>query len=327
MGVELTVGAGGAPVQDRSVAAIYAPVMALEIRQLRYVVEVADQQNFSRAAERLGIAQPALSQQVLRVERELGYDLFLRHPRGALVTPAGKAFVDDARAAVAAFDDTMERAGRRGRGETGQLTVGFTAAAAVELMPLVLGAFSERYPDVDLRLTESTYADPSGGLASKSTDVAFVVPPLETAGLWFEVLSEEPRVVAVPESHRLAQREAVSVDEILDEPVVGNPGAGEEWDRFWLLAEFRDGRPPSIAAQAETYEAELQIVASGRAVSVTCGASAEYYARPGIAFVPITDIPPAQSVLAYHAGEPEPLVQNFVRLAAEVRDRRRADAG
>ena len=301
--------------------------MALEIRQLRYVVEVADQQNFSRAAERLGIAQPALSQQVLKVERELGYDLFLRHPRGAMVTSAGKAFVDDARVAVAAFDETMGRAGRRGRGETGQLTVGFTAAAAIELMPLVLGAFAERYPDVDLRLRESTYADPSGGLASRSTDVAFVRPPLQTTGLWLEPLTEEPRVIALPESHRLARRETVSVDEILDEPLVGNPGAGDEWERFWLLTDFRNGRPPSIAAQAETYEAELQIVASGRAVSVTCGASAEYYARPGIAFVPITDIPPSQAVLAYHAGEPEPLVQNFVRLAIEVRDRHRADAG
>jgi DNA-binding transcriptional LysR family regulator len=137
------------------------------------------------------------------------------------------------------------------------------------------------------------------------------------------VLSEEPRVVALPENHRLAQREAVSVEEILDEPVVGNREAGEEWERYWLLADFRDGRPPAIAAQAETYEAELQIVASGRAVSVTCGASAQYYARPGIAFVPITDIPPSQAVLAYHAGEPEPLVQNFVRLAAEVRDQNR----
>jgi DNA-binding transcriptional LysR family regulator len=298
--------------------------MALEIRQLRYVVEVADQQNFSRAAERLGIAQPALSQQVLKVERELGYDLFLRHPRGALVTPAGQAFVDDARAAVSAFDEAMDRAGRRGRGETGQLTVGFTAAAAIELMPLILSAFSERHPEVELRLRESTYADTSGGLASETADVAFVRPPLHTTGLWFEVLTEEPRVVALPESHRLARRESVSVAEILDEPVVGNSEAGEEWERFWLLSDFRDGRPPSIAAQAETYEAELQIVAAGRAISVTCGASSRYYARPGLAFVEIIDIPPSQAVLAYHAGEPEPLVQNFVRLAAIERDRYRA---
>ncbi len=85
--------------------------MALDIRQVRYVVEVADRGSFSRAAERLGIAQPALSQQVLNVERELGFDLFKRHPRGASVTPAGAAFVEDARAAVCAF---RRRDGARG---------------------------------------------------------------------------------------------------------------------------------------------------------------------------------------------------------------------
>ena len=300
-------------------AALYAAVMALEIRQLRYIVEVADQQNFSRAAERLGIAQPALSQQVLKVERELGFDLFLRHPRGASVTEAGQAFVVDARAAVAAFDEAVDRAGRRSRGETGQLTVGFTAAAALDLMPRILTAFSDRYPNVDVRLQESTFADPSGGLASKSSDVAFVNLPLPE-GLWYELLGEDARVVALPEAHPLARREQISVSEILDEPVVGAPGADEAWKRFWLLEDYRDGRPAPVAAQAETHEAELQIVASGRAISVTCGVSSRYYARPGIVFVPIADVPPSQVVVAYQAGEAEPLVQNFVRLAAEVRD-------
>jgi DNA-binding transcriptional LysR family regulator len=191
-------------------------------------------------------------------------------------------------------------------------------------MPLILAAFSERYPDVELQLRESTYADPSGGLASGASDVAFVRPPLKTAGLWFEVLTEEQRVLALPVTHRLAQRASVSVAEILDEPMVGAPGVDEEWDNFWLLGDFRDGRPPVIVGQAETYEAELQIVASGQAVSVTCAASSRYYARPGIVFVPITDIPPSPVALAYRAGESEPLVQNFVRLAAEVRDRERA---
>ena len=204
----------------------------------------------------------------------------------------------------------------------GRLTVGFTAAAALDLMPLILAEFSERYPDVDIRLRESTFADPSGGLAGKSSDVAFVRPPLKTPGLWFEVLSEEPRLLAVSEHHPLARRESISVDEVLDKPDVGATGADEEWESFWLLSDFRDGVPPSIVAQAETYEAELQIVALGRAVSVTCAASSRYYARPGLVFVPIDDIPPAKVVVAYHAGEAEPLVQNFVRLAAEVRDRR-----
>lgn len=298
--------------------------MALEIRQLRYVLAVADQENFSRAAERLGIAQPALSQQILKVERELGFDLFLRHPRGASVTEAGEAFLADARAAVAAFDEAVDRAGRRARGETGRLTVGFTAAAALELTPLILSAFSERYPKVDVRLRESTFADSSGGLASGSSDVAFVRLPLP-AELWYEVLGEEPRVVALPETHRLARRESVTVGEILDEPLVGAPAADDDWQRFWLLSDYRDGRPASIVAEADSHEAELQIVASGRAISVTCAASSRYYKRPGIVFVPITDVSPSHVVVAYQAGEPEPLVQNFVRLAAEVRDSRRSE--
>ena len=297
--------------------------MALEIRQLRYVVEVADRENFSRAAERLGVAQPALSQQILKVERDLGFDLFARHPRGASVTPAGEAFVADARAAVAAFDEAVDRAGRRARGETGRLTVGFTAAAGLELMPLILGAHSERYPDVDVRLRESTFSDPSAGLASGASDVAFVHPPLAAKGLWSEVLSVEPRLVALPEGHALARRTSVSVREILAEPIVGFPSADEAADRFWLLADFRDGRPAAVLARPETHEEKLQIVASGRALSVVCAASARFYARPGVVFVPIVDVPPSEVVVAFRAGAVERLVHNFVRLAAEVRDAHR----
>jgi DNA-binding transcriptional LysR family regulator len=297
--------------------------MALEIRQLRYVVEVADRENFSRAAERLGVAQPALSQQILKVERDLGFDLFARHPRGASVTPAGEAFVADARAAVAAFDEAVDRAGRRARGETGRLTVGFTAAAGLELMPLILGAYSERYPDVYVRLRESTFSDPSAGLASGASDVAFVHPPLAVKGLWSEVLSVEPRLVALPERHALARRTSVSVREILDEPIVGFPSADEAADRFWLLADFRDGRPAPVLARPETHEEKLQIVASGRALSVVCAASARFYARPGVVFVPIVDVPPSEVVVAYRASAAERLVHNFVRLAAEVRDAHR----
>ena len=135
--------------------------MTLDIRQMRYVVEVAERGNFSRAAERLGIAQPALSQQILKVERELGFDLFARHPRGASVTVAGAAFVEDAQAAVSAFDEAVERAGRRARGETGQLKLGFIAGAAQWLTPLILRAFQESYPKVDLRLRETSFMDPS----------------------------------------------------------------------------------------------------------------------------------------------------------------------
>src|SRR5215207_8756197 len=223
---------------------------------MRYVVEVADRGNFSRAAERLGIAQPALSQQILKVERELGFDLFARHPRGASVTAAGAGFVEDAQAAVSAFDQAVERADRRARGETGQLKLGFIGGAAQWLTPFILKRFQESYPHVDLRLRETTFMDPSGGLASGDADVAFIRPPIDTPGLWFEVLIERPRFFAVASQHALADRAEVSVAEILDEPIIAINGTDRTWERFWGLDDFRDGRPAGIAGQAETFEAE-----------------------------------------------------------------------
>jgi DNA-binding transcriptional LysR family regulator len=299
--------------------------VTLDIRQMRYVVEVADRGNFSRAAERLGIAQPALSQQILKVERELGFDLFDRHPRGASVTSAGAAFVRDAQAAVLAFDQAVERADRRARGETGQLKLGFIGGAAQWLTPFILKRFQESYPKVDLRLRETTFMDPSGGLGSGDSDVAFIRPPIETPGLWFEVLIERPRFFAVGVRHALADRAEVSVAEILDEPIIAINGTDRTWERFWALDDFRDGRPARIAGRVETFEAELQLVASGRGASVTCGATPTSFVRPaGIVFLPIVDVPPSPVVVAYRAGEAPALVRNFVQIATDVRDRCRA---
>lgn len=302
--------------------------MVLDIRQMRYVVEVADRGNFSRAADRLRIAQSALSQQIRKVERELGFDLFDRHPRGASVTSAGAAFVEDARAAVSTFDEAVERAGRRARGESGRLRLGFIAGGAQWLTPLILRAFQESYPKVDLRLRETSFMDPSGGLASGESDVAFIRPPIETPGLWFEVLIERPRFFAAAVRHALAARDEVSVAEILEEPLVAINGTDRTWERFWALDDFRDGRPAPIAAEAKTYEAELQLVAAGRASSVTCGATPTSFARPsGIVLLPIVDVPPSPIVVAYRVEEAGVLVRNFVRIATDVRDRCRALVG
>ena len=288
---------------------------------MRYVVEIADRGSFSRAAERLRIAQPALSQQILKVERELGFDLFDRHPRGATVTTAGAAFVEDARVAVSAFDDAVGRADSRARGESGQLRIGFIVGGAQWLMTLILRTFQQSYPEVNLSLRETSFMDPSGGLAGGDADVAFIRPPIETPGLWFEPLMERPRFFAVAVRHPLAGRSEVRVAEILDEPLVAINGPDKTWERFWALDEFRDGRPAPIAAQAHTYEAELQLVAAGQASSVTCGGTPTSFVRPsGVVFLPIVDAPPSLIVVAYRAGNPGVVVRNFMEVATQVRD-------
>ncbi len=301
--------------------------MTLDLRQLRSVVEIAEQGSFSRAAARLGIAQPTLSQRILELERELGIDLFERHPRGASLTEAGRVFSADARATLAAFDATLERAGRFARGEAGTLDVGFTTTAALELTPLILAAHAECCPEVDVRLREFPLTDPSAGLADGSSDVAFVRPPLGAPGLWLETLLEEPRAVAVADAHPLSGRSSVSVRELLDEPMIATPGGDPVWEDFWLLGEYRDGVPAPIGAHADTHEAELQMIAAGRAISITCASTVRYVARPGVSVVPVRDIAPSQIALGCRAGDANPLVHRFLSVAREVRDGRQEVAG
>jgi DNA-binding transcriptional LysR family regulator len=296
--------------------------VAIEIRHMRYVVAVAEHGTFSRAAERLGIAQPALSQQILKVERELGVELFLRHPRGATPTAAGEALILDARTALSAFDGAIASAERLTRGETGELHVGFAAAGALELTPQILTAFAERHPRSRCTCASTLSATRRRASADRTADVSFVRPPLGTRGLWFEPLGEEPRVVAVAASHRLAGRASVSVAELLEEPMVGSPGRDAVANAFWLLDDHRDGVPARIAATADTYETELQIVAAGRAITISCAASARYFARPGVVYVPVDDIAPSQVALAHRAGASTTLVRNFLAVAREVRDGR-----
>lgn len=294
--------------------------MPLEIRHLRYVVAVADHGNFSRAAEHLNVAQPALSQQILKVERELGFDLFQRHPRGAVLTPSGEAFVADARETLRSFEETVDRAARRSRGQTGQLAVGFTTRKGFELVPQILTVFAAKFPSVDVELREYGYADSTAGLADESAEVAFVRTPLSARGLWYETLTREPRVVALPNSHRLAQREAVAVAELLDEPMIGSTMTDEVSGAFWSLADYRDGQPPTFVGRADTIETELQLIAAGQGISITCAGSARYHPRRGVTFVPIADVSPSEVAVARRAGDANPLVQNFITVALAARD-------
>lgn len=294
--------------------------MDLDIRYLRYVVEVADAGHFSRAARRLGMSQSALSQGVLKVERHLGFQLFDRHPSGTTPTRAGRAFVADARKAVLAFDETLDRAGRRRRGETGRLTVGFTAAAGLDLIPRILAAFFDLHPGVDVRLVESAFNDRSAGLSDRGSDVAFVRLPLDDAGLCAEVVAEEPLVIALAGDHALSASGSVAVDDIVDEPLVCAPGADEAWTRFWRLEDYRRA-PAQVVAYADSCEAEMQIVASGRASVVTSAVAVSHFARAGVAFVPIQDVAPSRVAVAHRAGDANPLVHHFVRLAREVQER------
>ena len=216
-----------------------------------------------------------------QLELELGVRLFDRTTRRVQLSPAGLALHADAARAFEGLQALSELARRLAKGEAGTLRVGYMIGAGIDLMPSLFTRFSEAYPLVTVETTEYDFSDPTAGLLSGAVDAAVIRPPVDDELIEIQVLAEEPRVVSLPEDHPLAGRATVAIREILDEPIIAAPRSAGRWRDYWLALDQRDGVPPVVAAEAATREAELQAVAMGRGISITSGAAARYYVRPG----------------------------------------------
>jgi DNA-binding transcriptional LysR family regulator len=296
----------------------YDPVITdLHTRKLRYFIAVADELHFSRAAARLFVAQQALSRQIRELEDEVGTPLFLRSTRKVELTAAGAAFLTGARAAVEALDEAVALAVRAGRSLTGTLRVGFCPAAALELTDPILSGFRDLFPDVVVELHEVPLTDPSAGVADGSSDIGIVRVPLTTDGIEIEKLFTEPLVVAVSLRHRLADRDAVEVAELLSDPITLSQSEDTAYRAFWSLDAFRDGAPAQIVRTRSVTE-EVQFVSAGVAIGVTAAAAIRYMQHQSIRFIPITDAPRSTCALAWRADTSSPLVARFREVALAV---------
>ncbi|HEX9558622.1 MAG TPA: LysR family transcriptional regulator [Reyranella sp.] len=194
----------------------------MELRHLRYFVAVAHEGHITRAAEKLHIQQPPLSQQIKALEAEIGAALFVRHPRGVALTDAGRSFQADAEAILASVDRAAQRARRTARGETGRIAVGFTTSAPFH--PLVARAIREfrtTRPDVSFVLEESSSSDLLAGLREERLDIAFIRSGLaDPQGLTVHALLQEDMAVALPSRHRLARRPHLALKDLAAETFI-----------------------------------------------------------------------------------------------------------
>ena len=214
------------------------------LRHLRSFVVLADELHFAHAASVLHISQPALSQTIRQLEFATGLELVRRTTRAVELTDAGRMFRDDAIGHVLArFDETMEHAFDTAAGRRGKLHVGYTIGAAVDILPTVLRGYAAAYPDVEVELREFDFSEPAAGLDDGRSDVAIVRPPIDVDDAVFYTLVTEPRVACVYEGHPLANRDEVSIAEVLLEPLVAAPGSGT-WRDYWLGCDYRNGEPP-----------------------------------------------------------------------------------
>ncbi len=196
----------------------------MELRHLRYFLAVAEERHFGRAAARLHIAQPPLSQQIRRFEAELGEPLFHRTTRSVALAPAGQVLLERAPAILAAVDSALDDARRAARGEYGRLAIGFTGSSTYALLPALAVALGDELPGVmlDLRGELLTPAQVAR-LLDGTLDLGLLRPPVHERDLRTEVLRSEALVAVLPEAHPLAREPSVALERLEHEPFVTYP--------------------------------------------------------------------------------------------------------
>ena len=209
----------------------------------------------------------------------------------------------------AAVDHLVGLSGAR----QGRLRIGYLIGTGADLLFRMVRHFETAYPEITIEPTEFDFSDPAAGLGDGSTDVALIRPPVDLPGHRILILDAEDWVACLPRDHRLAQRDHVEIAELLDDPIVCAPMSAGIWRDYWMAMDAREGREPTIAAVAATYEAETTMISRGLGISFTTEASARLYDRPGIVYVPITDRPPNYTALAWNPTTLTPQAEALVR--------------
>jgi DNA-binding transcriptional LysR family regulator len=289
--------------------------MDVHVRDLRYFLEVARQLHFTRAAETLYISQPALSKQIRALERQLRVTLFDRERGDVRLTRAGAELVPYAEQ----MTESWERAKRSlANASDCTLLIGMHTSPGRGLLPKVRARMVASCPDVELELRQVAWGDRSAGLSDRSTDAAFVWLPLPQPPYRWVSVAREPRLVALPNDHRLAARRSVSMADLADEPFLALPESAGALRDYWLALDARAGRPVRIGAEINDTEETYEAVASGIGVCLLAGGNAPIFARGDVTMLPVRDLSPSELVLAWNERHCPPLLETFVELCRQV---------
>ena len=242
----------------------------MDLRQLRQFVAVAEESSFRRAAQRLHVSQPPLSVAVQKLEADVGVTLLDRTRHHVRLTVAGEAFLVEARRTLAHAQQSVDIAQRAAAGKLGTLRLSFVPSAALNVVPELLRAFREDYPDVNLVLTSDTTSQQKAALLSGATDVGIVVPPLRDAGDFrIQNFCDEELVLAVPALHPLAGQTRVQLRDLAAESFVGFPSSDGPGFESVIMAACREcGFVPNFVQVASDMRIILALVSSGLGVAL-----------------------------------------------------------
>jgi DNA-binding transcriptional LysR family regulator len=288
----------------------------MELRALRYFTVLAEELHFGRAARRLAITQPPLSQAIAKLEAELDVRLFERTRRQVRLTHAGVVFLGEARATLARAAQGVELAQRAQRGEVGRLAVGYLAATAYTLLPLVLRDFRRRFQGVKLELRELTIPQQHAALLGGDIDVGLLRPPVREAELDSETILSEPFVLALPSRHPLCILRRVPAKRLAGEPFVMFPRQpGLVFHDLVMGFCLRNGFTPRVAQEAYQTHTVVGLVSAGVGVALV-PASTQKIGLAGVAYRALREATPAsRTAVAWRRADASPVVAAFLDVA------------
>jgi DNA-binding transcriptional LysR family regulator len=297
----------------------------MEMRHVRYFVAVAEELNFRRAAERLAMAQPPLSQQIRDLEAELGVTLFERSHRRVRLTPAGRVFLADARELLANAERATQRVRRAGQGELGRLTIGYTSLLPCPLFPEALRLYRVRFPEVEIVLRDLVTIEQMQQLHTNTLDIsfaayaAFALTSLEEEQLAQECIMREPLAAVVPARHHLVDAAPITLTALANESWIwfARPFDPSSYDHMMRLFE-EAGFRPRVTQEVNQFQIVTGLIAAGLGVSLAPQSTA-FLANDDVAYVDFAPPPPTlEFSVVWRREDQSPFVRAFLEVVRSI---------
>ncbi|MET0899070.1 MAG: LysR substrate-binding domain-containing protein [Mycobacterium sp.] len=260
----------------------------MELRHLKYFRAVAEELHFGRAAQRLHIAQPPLSQQIRQLEHELGVALFVRSTRKVELTPAGAVYLEKVRAILDSVEDAGRQAGRVASGQEGNLAIGCVGSATYSLLPQLVKGLRDEMPQVEVSIRGEMLAPGQlQALVAGEIDLALLRPPVEHSDIQSETVRRDRLLVAVPADHRLATRRVVNVGDLRNEDFISHAGQGRSsMSEVLTSLSGAAGFTPRVRHEVEETSTLVTLVAAGLGVAVVPAPTADLGVT-GVSYLPL----------------------------------------
>lgn len=284
----------------------------MELRHVRYFAAVAESLNFRAAAEKLHVAQPALSAQIKSLEEELGVQLLQRTTRKVELTPAGRVFLEEARRLLAAAVQAETRVRQANAGLVGTIRLGVIAPTANAWLAGILRNFRQQFPGVNFSLFDLTSTEQLARLRAGELDAGLLRPPVGFPELEYTFVEESVQVLALPAGHRLAKKKIIDWRDFDGEQMVLlHPNVQHGYYDPFLAACSKAGAKTRIGQYANDIQTKMWLISAGFGIAPTTATLAEVK-RPGLIFRPLPEgLPPVHTVLVWQRSDASPILQNF----------------